>query len=202
LRHGGLRGGGLGLGRQRRPVWRHIDGRSGLLHRSGCRNALSGRIPIVQSVAVTTAAACRNQQNPRQKKSGSYHNTCLFAQCRAGFPVYSASARVNYALFSATLQLIPTFRTRETRDRDLTQIKACILILRYEFQNTDSQEKTMLRLAGILYSLISTTVAGTAVIAALVSGYDTLIPIVVAAVAGFVLALPITYFVTKAIYAS
>ncbi|MCT4558291.1 MAG: CTP synthetase [Pelagimonas sp.] len=60
----------------------------------------------------------------------------------------------------------------------------------------------MLRLAGILYSLISTTVAGTAVIAALVSGYDTLIPIVVAAVAGFVLALPITYFVTKAIYAS
>lgn len=58
----------------------------------------------------------------------------------------------------------------------------------------------MLRLAGIMYSLISTTVAGTAVIAALVSGYDTLIPIVIAAAAGFVVALPITYFVTKAIY--
>lgn len=60
----------------------------------------------------------------------------------------------------------------------------------------------MLRLAGIMYSLISTTVAGTAVIAALVAGYDTTVPIVAAAAAGFVAALPITYLVTKALYES
>ena len=58
----------------------------------------------------------------------------------------------------------------------------------------------MLRLAGILYSLISTSLAGTAVIAVLVAGYGTLLPILVAAAAGFVLALPVAYFVAKAIY--
>ena len=36
----------------------------------------------------------------------------------------------------------------------------------------------MLRLAGILYSLIGTTLAGSLVVVALVTGYDTLVPIV------------------------
>jgi|GEM_PF-514553 len=48
----------------------------------------------------------------------------------------------------------------------------------------------MMRLASLLYSLISTTLAGSFVIAALVTGYDTLTPILVAALAGFLLACP------------
>lgn len=58
----------------------------------------------------------------------------------------------------------------------------------------------MLRLASILYSLISTTVAGSLIIAALVAGYDTLIPIVIAAAVGFVVSLPIAWYVAKALY--
>lgn len=57
----------------------------------------------------------------------------------------------------------------------------------------------MLRLASILYSLIGTTVAGTLVVAALTMGYDTMKPVIAAAVIGFVLALPVTWLVTKGI---
>ena len=57
----------------------------------------------------------------------------------------------------------------------------------------------MMRLASILYSLISTTVAGTLVIAALTMGYYTLMPILTAEVIGFVVSLPVAYFVAKAI---
>ena len=55
----------------------------------------------------------------------------------------------------------------------------------------------MLRLASVLYSLISTTLAGTFVVAALVMGQDTLQPIVIAAALGFVAALPVTWLVAK-----
>ncbi|KUF12825.1 hypothetical protein [Pseudoponticoccus marisrubri] len=58
----------------------------------------------------------------------------------------------------------------------------------------------MLRLAGILYSLISTTLAGTAIIAVLVAGYGTLTPILLAAAAGFVLALPVAWLVARELY--
>lgn len=58
----------------------------------------------------------------------------------------------------------------------------------------------MLRLAGILYSLISTSLAGTLIVAVLVIGQDTMTPILVAAAVGFVLALPVTWLITKAIY--
>ena len=58
----------------------------------------------------------------------------------------------------------------------------------------------MFRLAGILFSLIATTLAGTAVIAVLTAGFDTLVPIVAAAGVGALAALPVTWFVTKAIY--
>jgi hypothetical protein len=58
----------------------------------------------------------------------------------------------------------------------------------------------MLRLAGILYALIGTTLAGSAVIAALVTGHDTLAPIVASAAAGAVIAVPVTWFVARAIY--
>ena len=58
----------------------------------------------------------------------------------------------------------------------------------------------MFRLASILYSLISTTIAGSLIIAALVAGYDTLQPILIAAGIGFVVSLPVAWYVAKALY--
>ena len=58
----------------------------------------------------------------------------------------------------------------------------------------------MFRLASILYSLISTSLAGSAVIAVLVAGYGTLMPILWAAAVGFILALPVSWVVAKQIY--
>ena len=55
----------------------------------------------------------------------------------------------------------------------------------------------MMRLASLIYSLISTTLAGSFVIAALVTGYDTLTPILVAALAGLLLALPVAWAVAR-----
>ncbi len=57
----------------------------------------------------------------------------------------------------------------------------------------------MFRLASILFSMVATTLAGIAVVAVLVIGYDTLTPILIAAGAGFVLALPVTWVLTKII---
>ncbi|MCM2561588.1 CTP synthetase [Lutimaribacter sp. EGI FJ00015] len=58
----------------------------------------------------------------------------------------------------------------------------------------------MLRLASILYSLISTSLAGSFIVVALVTGYTTLMPIIYAAAAGFVLALPVSWAVSKQLY--
>lgn len=58
----------------------------------------------------------------------------------------------------------------------------------------------MLRLGFILHLFIGTTLAGSAVIAALVMGMDTLRPIVLAALLGFVAALPVTWLVTRKLY--
>ena len=60
----------------------------------------------------------------------------------------------------------------------------------------------MIRLASLLYSLISTTLAGSFVIAALVTGYDTLTPILVAALAGFLLTLPVAWAVARQLYSN
>lgn len=57
----------------------------------------------------------------------------------------------------------------------------------------------MLRLAFTLYSMIGTTLGGMLVIAALVAGYETLIPIVAAAAAGFVVAIPAAVLIAKRI---
>ena len=57
----------------------------------------------------------------------------------------------------------------------------------------------MLRLASVLYSIISTSLAGTGIIAVLVAGYGTLIPILAAAAAGAVVALPISWVVARQI---
>ena len=57
----------------------------------------------------------------------------------------------------------------------------------------------MSRLMMMLFSMIATTVMGIAIVVALVTGYDTLRPIVPAAAIGFVLAMPIAWFVAKQI---
>lgn len=57
----------------------------------------------------------------------------------------------------------------------------------------------MARLALILHLFIGSTAAGSAIVLALTLGYDTAIFIVIAALSGFILATPISYFVAKAL---
>lgn len=57
----------------------------------------------------------------------------------------------------------------------------------------------MLRLAYMMYAIVSATLAGTFIVVALVTGYDTLQPLIIAAAAGFVAAVPVSWFVAKAI---
>lgn len=58
----------------------------------------------------------------------------------------------------------------------------------------------MLRLGLILHLFIGSTLSGSAVIAALAMGQDTLQPILIAAALGFIAAFPVTYVVTKKLY--
>jgi hypothetical protein len=53
------------------------------------------------------------------------------------------------------------------------------------------------RLASTLFAIISTPPMGIAVVVALVTGNDTLQPILIAAGIGFVIGFPVTYVVTK-----
>lgn len=55
----------------------------------------------------------------------------------------------------------------------------------------------MSRLMMTLFSMIATTLMGVGIVIALTTGYDTLQPIVIAAVVGFVLAIPVSWFVAK-----
>lgn len=55
----------------------------------------------------------------------------------------------------------------------------------------------MSRLMMILFSMIATTLMGIGIIMALATGYGTLRPILIAAVVGFVLALPVSWYVAK-----
>ncbi|RSK37837.1 CTP synthetase [Rhodovulum iodosum] len=48
--------------------------------------------------------------------------------------------------------------------------------------------------------MISSTLMGVGVVAVLVAGYGTLVPILAAAAVGFVLAVPVTWQVTRALY--
>lgn len=57
----------------------------------------------------------------------------------------------------------------------------------------------MMRLASILYSLISTTLAGSFIVVSLVAGYTTLNPILIAAALGLVLALPVSWLIARQI---
>ncbi|MCE8545435.1 hypothetical protein KBY25_06320 [Ruegeria pomeroyi] len=58
----------------------------------------------------------------------------------------------------------------------------------------------MMRLASILYSLISTALAGTAVIAVLTAGLVSLKAILAAAVTGFIVAAPVSWFLARRLY--
>lgn len=57
----------------------------------------------------------------------------------------------------------------------------------------------MLRIASLIYTVASSTVMGIFIIIALASGYDTLEYVVIAVVAGAIVALPVSYFIAKAI---
>ncbi|KPU82548.1 CTP synthetase [Marinosulfonomonas sp. PRT-SC04] len=57
----------------------------------------------------------------------------------------------------------------------------------------------MLRLTLLMYSILSGTLAGTAIIAVLVAGYGTKMPIIYAALAGFLVAIPISWLIAKKI---
>ncbi|WP_428543366.1 CTP synthetase [Profundibacter sp.] len=59
----------------------------------------------------------------------------------------------------------------------------------------------MVRLTLLLYSFISATLAGILIIAVLAAGYGTLMPIIYAAIVGFVAALPVSWVVAKKISA-
>jgi hypothetical protein len=61
------------------------------------------------------------------------------------------------------------------------------------------KEGVMSRLMMILYSMIGTALAGSAVVVALVTGNDTLQPILIAAACGAVLALPVSWWVARQI---
>ncbi|CUH84710.1 hypothetical protein [Thalassovita mediterranea] len=58
----------------------------------------------------------------------------------------------------------------------------------------------MFRLAAILHLFIGTTLAGSALIVALVTGHDSVSGLVTAALIGFVVSLPATYFVARALF--
>jgi len=57
----------------------------------------------------------------------------------------------------------------------------------------------MFKIASLIYTVASATVMGIFIIIALVSGYDTMEYVVIAVVAGAIVALPVSYFVAKAI---
>lgn len=57
----------------------------------------------------------------------------------------------------------------------------------------------MLRLAAMLFAIIGTSLAGSFIVASLVMGYDTTRPIIIAAVLGFIVAVPVSYLVARAI---
>jgi len=57
----------------------------------------------------------------------------------------------------------------------------------------------MLRLTMTLYSIIATTLMGVGVIAALTLGYDTVGPLVLAAVVGLTLGVPVSWAVARAL---
>ena len=65
------------------------------------------------------------------------------------------------------------------------------------FQSETPAEDEMFRLMMTLFSMISTTLMGIAIVIALTIGQDTLRPLVIAAAIGFILAVPVSWLVAK-----
>jgi len=57
----------------------------------------------------------------------------------------------------------------------------------------------MFALTLIIHIFVGSTLAGSAIVAALVAGFDTTVPIVVAGLAGFVAGLPASWLIAKKI---
>lgn len=57
----------------------------------------------------------------------------------------------------------------------------------------------MLRIASLIYTIASSTLMGIFIVIALTSGYDTLKYVVIAAAVGAVVAIPVSYYIAKAI---
>lgn len=55
----------------------------------------------------------------------------------------------------------------------------------------------MTRLALLLFSIVSVTLMGIAIVVALVAGHDTLVPIVAAAAVGLVLSVPASWLLAR-----
>lgn len=62
-------------------------------------------------------------------------------------------------------------------------------------------ERQMFRLAAMIFAMVATTLMGIAIVVALTMGYDTLNPIIIAAAAGWVVALPVTWIIARKIAA-
>jgi hypothetical protein len=60
-------------------------------------------------------------------------------------------------------------------------------------------ERMMSRLAMVLFSMASVSLAGVLVVAALVTGHEDARSILIAAVVGFVLAIPVSWWIAKQI---
>lgn len=58
----------------------------------------------------------------------------------------------------------------------------------------------MLRLALILYLFIGTTLAGSAMVAALAMGFDTTQPVMVSAALGALVGIPVAWVIAQALY--
>ena len=82
----------------------------------------------------------------------------------------------------------------------MTQIKEIYLHMHMKGA-TRKRSVFMFRLASLLFSIIGTTLAGSAIVVALTMGQDTLVPVVTAAVIGFAAALPVTWIVARKIAA-
>ena len=57
----------------------------------------------------------------------------------------------------------------------------------------------MLKLVPLIYIIVGATLAGIFMVAGLTAGYDTMQPIIVEALAGFVVGLPVTWVIAKKI---
>lgn len=60
----------------------------------------------------------------------------------------------------------------------------------------------MFRLAAMMYSIVGTTLAGSAMVAALVMGHDTLRPIMISVGLGALVAIPVSYLIAKKVMAA